>query len=130
MSGGGSASGGGGFNSGTLTLQESTLSANSATGGYGDPPFGYNGSSTGGGIYSSGTVNLVSLTNSILAGNGAVSGTNLYGLFTESYSLTNGTPLLAPLGNYGGPTPTMPPFPRSPPHGAGRGFLPNTLRPH
>src|ERR1019366_7858885 len=29
-------------------------------------------------------------------------------------NLTNGTPLLAPLGNYGGPTPTMPPLPGSP----------------
>jgi hypothetical protein len=29
-------------------------------------------------------------------------------------NLTNGTPLLAPLGQYGGPTPTMPPLPGSP----------------
>jgi hypothetical protein len=124
---GGSASGGGIFNSGPLIVNQSTLSGNSATGGYGNPPFGYNGSSTGGGIYSSGTVNLVSLTNSILAGNGAVSGTNLYGLFTESYSLTNGTPLLAPLGNYGGPTPTMPPLPGSPAIDAGSDSVTNTF---
>jgi hypothetical protein len=29
-------------------------------------------------------------------------------------NLTSGNPLLAPLGNYGGPTPTMPPEPGSP----------------
>ena len=39
---------------------------------------------------------------------------NLFGSFSGSDNLTNGNPLLAPLGNYGGPTPTMPPLPGSP----------------
>jgi hypothetical protein len=34
-------------------------------------------------------------------------------------NLTSGNPLLAPLGNYGGPTPTMPPLPGSPAIDAG-----------
>jgi hypothetical protein len=55
------------------------------------------------------------LDNSVVAGNSA---TNLYpnthGPFTGSYSLTDGDPLLAPLGRYGGNTPTMPPLIGSP----------------
>src|SRR5262249_12363246 len=36
-----------------------------------------------------------------------------------AYNLTNGNPLLAPLGNYGGPTQTMPPLAGSPAIDAG-----------
>jgi hypothetical protein len=50
--------------------------------------------------------------NSIVAGNSAndISGA---GTFT-GVNLTSGDPLLAPLGHYGGPTPTRPPLPGSP----------------
>jgi hypothetical protein len=86
-------SGGGILNDAALTVNQSTVSGN-----------------TGNGIYNrSGTL---TLSNSIVAGN---SGQNLLGSFTSSgANLTNGTPLLALLGNYGGPTQTMPPLPGSP----------------
>ncbi|MFO1514016.1 MAG: LamG domain-containing protein [Verrucomicrobiota bacterium] len=119
---------------GTLNVNNSTLTGNSAAG------FGFGG--YGGGIYllnSSATVNqstiagnafttgpssgagglalnnsAVSVVNSIVAGNSApdlvtVSGGGPNG----QNNLIGGTPLLAPLGNYGGPTPTMPPLPGS-----------------
>jgi hypothetical protein len=66
----------------------------------------------------------ITIFNSIVAGNTLpnITGYNsdlnsytYYGGFTlTGVNLTNGTPLLAPLGNYGGPTPTMPPLPGSP----------------
>ena len=56
----------------------------------------------------------------IVAGNAALSGSDLVGSFAASgNNLTDGDPLLAPLGNYGGPTPTMPPLPGSPAIDAG-----------
>jgi thiol-disulfide isomerase/thioredoxin len=66
-----------------------------------------------GGMYSFGTA---ALTNTIVAGNGG-------GDFSGSYSGTNnligGNPLLAPLGNYGGPTQAMALLPGSPAIDAG-----------
>ncbi len=79
----------------------------------------------GGGIYQydpSGTSTLT-LTNSIVGGNTAGYGADIYGSFTDgggnlASNNTSGTstinPLLAPLGNYGGPTQTMVPLPGSP----------------
>ncbi len=89
-------------NTSTTTLVQSTVSNNSAT-------------SQGGGVrVSAGTF---TLTNSILAGNTAgTAGTeNFAGTINASGSnFTSGDPKLAQLGNYGGPTQTMPPSPDSP----------------
>jgi hypothetical protein len=114
--------GGGIFNDYALTLNQCTLSGNSAGYGYG-----------GGGIYNQD--GKVTMTNTIVAGNSGTDiasysdsgvtygGSNLvqsvYGyVFTGPAPLTN-APDLAPLGNYGGPTQTMPPLPGSPAIGAG-----------
>jgi len=125
-------SGGGGIrNNGTLTLNQSTLSGNHAD----NSNFG------GGGIYSAKSNDSITLTNSIIAGNTATggSGPDVYntgtpisttgrnfigdtagsGLSASSSPLTtaqNGPASLAPLGNYGGPTPTMPPMAGQPGH--------------
>jgi hypothetical protein len=111
----------------TLTLNNSTFSGNQAIAGGGgiwvqNGPYyaellinnsTFSGNS-GGGILFGG--NVFYLTNTIVAGNtpGDISG----GSFGAN-NLTNGNPLLAPLGNYGGPTQTMPPLPGSPAIGAG-----------
>jgi hypothetical protein len=57
------------------------------------------------------------LTNTIVAGQKA--GVDVYGAFTGSHDLIGAIVLLAPLGNYGGPTLTMPLLPGSPAIGAG-----------
>ena len=94
--GGGIAYGGGA----TVALNQCTLSANSAA-------------NFGGGIYHNGGA--ITLSNSTVAGNNESSGNDIYGAATYSgVNLTNGTPHLALLGNYGGPTQTMPPLPGSP----------------
>jgi len=100
----GSPGGGGGIGnySGTVTVNQCTLSGNSANNSFGGG---------GGGILDWDTLTLY---NSIVAGN---SPDNLFGwgLTTSTgVNLTSGDPLLAPLGNYGGPTQTMPPLPGSP----------------
>lgn len=51
------------------------------------------------------------IDNSIVADNG---GGDFFGPSTGTGNLFAGDPQLAPLGNYGGPTPTMPPLPGSP----------------
>ena len=89
---------------GTLAVTNATLSANFAT-------------NNGGGIYNNGGA--LALANSIVAGNSSFSGTNISGSFSGTNNLTNGVPLLAPLGNYGGPTQTMPPLAGSPAIDAG-----------
>jgi len=98
--------GGGIFNAnGTLTLNNATLSGNSAT-------------NQGGGIgHSGGTVNL---TNTIVSGNTASFWPNVHGNPSGESNLVDvGNINLAPLGNYGGPTQTMPPLPGSPAIDAG-----------
>ena len=113
---------------GTLTLNQCTLSGNSVAGNGGAISFGAGGGTVavnqctlsgnsagnlGGAIYQAGGSFAVS--NSIAAGNTQSSGSDIYGTGTYTgVNLTNGTPLLAPLGNYGGPTQTMPPLPGSP----------------
>ena len=96
---------------GALTVNQSTLTGNS------DP------SGAAGGMYNWDELGSITLFNSIVAGNSLpnTSGynnqtsTTTSGITTQTgANLTNGTPLLAPLGNYGGPTPTMPPLPGSP----------------
>jgi hypothetical protein len=80
----------------TLTINNSTVVGNSAT-------------NFGGGIYNNlGTANL---TNSIVAANAA---SNISGSSAGANNFIGGDPLLAALGNYGGPTQTMPPLPGSP----------------
>jgi hypothetical protein len=122
LSGNSAESGGGIYNyAGTLALNQCTLSGNSATSG-------------GGGIIDYGTL---AMTNTIVGGNSGNSGADIYnyagtltyggsnlvqsgnsGGYTGPAPLTN-APDLAPLGNYGGPTQTMPPLPGSPAIGAG-----------
>jgi hypothetical protein len=81
------------YNSGgATTLTNCTVSANSAT--------------TGGGVFSSGAGATLKLTNTIVAGQTA--GGNISGSYTGSNNLIGGNPLLASLGDYGGPTFTMP----------------------
>jgi Vibrio cholerae sialidase, lectin insertion/Chlamydia polymorphic membrane protein (Chlamydia_PMP) repeat len=113
--------GGGLENANSLTINNSTFLGNSA-GGYG-----------GGVILDSGSFG--NFVNTIIAGNTAghsapspdVAG-NYYGIG----NLVGGNPLLAPLGNYGGPTQTMPPLAGSPALDAGVdtiiGSLPNDQR--
>jgi Concanavalin A-like lectin/glucanases superfamily len=120
--------GGGGILSyhGTLMLNQCTVAGNSANDGGGI--FSYfsstlalnqctvagNSADFGGGIYNVGSA---TINNSIVAGNTAPTYPNIYGSASVSLTgnnLTNSAPLLAPLGNYGGPTATMPPLPGSP----------------
>ncbi len=100
--------GGGIYNDGTLIVQNSTIARNSASG-------------AGAGIYrESGTVTLV---NTIVAQNANGISPDIFGAVTANFSLIGNTagatisgtgnllnqdPLLAWLGNYGGPTQTMP----------------------
>lgn len=153
LSGNSATSGGGGVgNLGTLSLSNVTLSGNTANLGGGldnltsasatlvGVTVSGNSGSFGGGIYNSGSL---SLTDTIVAKQvggadidnhqGTLSGTyNLIGDGTGQTALVNGTsgnivgssaspidPLLAPLGNYGGPTQTMALLPGSPAIGAG-----------
>lgn len=98
------ANGGGIYSQNTLAVSQCTVVANTTAG-------------PGGGIVINGGT--ASLTNTIVAGNSATSSTNIFGSFTGANNLTSGNPLLAPLGNYGGPTQTMPPLPGSPAINAG-----------
>lgn len=94
----------------TLSISNSTISSNTAssrTGGldldYSNSPF------------------TIYLNNTICADNKPA---NIYnpspnGTISGSNNLTSGDPRLAPLGNYGGPTQTMPPLPGSPAIDAG-----------
>src|ERR1039458_6687865 len=136
--------GGGIYNHGTLTLNQCTLSGNYVTyveggGGIFDDyaltlnqcTLSGNSAGYGGGIFDSGKL---AMTNTIVAGNNsyfdadiyndsAVSygGSTLVQSVYNNYGYTGPTsaPALAPLGNYGGPTQTMPPLPGSPAIGAG-----------
>jgi hypothetical protein len=67
------------------------------------------------------------MTNTIVAGNTAPSGANVSGPFSGANNLISGDPRLAVLGNYGGPTPTMPPLPGSPAIDAGSDSVTNSL---
>ncbi|MES2658824.1 MAG: choice-of-anchor Q domain-containing protein [Verrucomicrobiota bacterium] len=112
--------------SGTLILKNSTLTGNTAVlfGGaiYHTSPLtlihatltGNHAGNKGGGIYND-FGSALTLRSSIVAGNTAPESQNFFGPFTVSSSnLTGGDPKLAPLGNYGGTTLTMPPQPDSP----------------
>lgn len=85
---------------GTLTLNHGTVSGNAAP--------------TGGGLHLSG-ISSAGMANSIIAGNAGGSDPNISGAITATgNNISSGNPKLAPLGNYGGLTPTMPPLPGSP----------------
>jgi predicted outer membrane repeat protein len=135
--------GGGVYNVGTMTFNQCTVAGNSTSivggGVYNLRTNTFNqctvsgnfASVSGGGIYNNGTVNVV--FNSIVAANSAGSpGADIYGGATFGgtnivQSASHGTysgaisaaPNLAPLGNYGGPTQTMPPLGGSPAIDAG-----------
>ena len=115
---------------GTLTLTRCTLTSNSATGQAGavwiDIGTGNLVHSTVAGnssvffgagiVLSPGQSGTLDLRHSIVAGNSGSSNiftTAGHNVFLAS-SLTSGDPMLAPLGDYGGPTRTMPPLPGSP----------------
>jgi hypothetical protein len=129
LSGNSAPSSGGGLTNqgGTMTVTSSTISANSA--------------GVGGGILNAAN-GMLTLRNAIVAGNsgpdisGRVQTTSSYSLVGSADStfsgISNGSqgnlvgtpgspidPLLAPLGDYGGPTWTMPPYPTSPALDAG-----------
>lgn len=128
--GSGKAQGGGLFNAGTFFLSYSTVAQNSASGGgtgwgggvangsglfWNETTLSANSADSGGGIYNKGGE---FPANSILSGNTAGSSADL---LEAGQTFDNGGNLigvsgisLAPLGNYGGPTPTMIPMPGSP----------------
>jgi len=138
LSGNSATYGGGLANNGTLTVSASTLSANIATNNGGAI---YNDAgamlllnnstlsgNSAGGVNNYGTL---AMTNTIVAGNNAQVDPNIYtdtsGYFVGVNNLINSSPLLAPLDNYGGPTPTMPPLHGSPAIDAGRDSITNFL---
>jgi predicted outer membrane repeat protein len=89
---------------GNFTIENSTLTRNTAK--------------EGGALYN--YTGRLTLTNSIVANNTATkSNTDIVGEFTGTNNLTSSDPMLAPLGDYGGPTRTMPPLPGSPAIDAG-----------
>ena len=84
------------FNAGTLTLVNATITGNSA--------------SNGSGVYNSAKPEqegVMSLTNTIVAGN---TKDDISGGYTGSNNLVGVDPMLSPLGDFGGPTPTMAPL--------------------
>jgi hypothetical protein len=109
--GGTAIGGGGGLSSrGTVTLTDVTVSGNSA--------------SSGGGLFQRANGTLT-LTNTIVAGNFSNgSNVNIDGYYTSTHSLVDVDPMLAPLGDYGGPTQTMAPLPGSPAIDAGDSTAP------
>ena len=113
ISGNSATSGGGLYNViGTVILDDCTVSANSAT-------------TKGGGLYNA-NFGTATLNNTIVAGN--TTGGDLSGSYGGSNDLVGGTPLLAALGNYGGPTQTMPPLPGSTVFAAGStALIPNSI---
>ena len=113
--------GGGIYASGQLTLTNSTVSGNSATEDGGgiynqslltitSSTVSGNTSPSGSGVFNSAPVYIV--TNSIVAGN--IGGNSSAPTQQFGYNMLSGDPRLAPLGDYGGLTETMPPLPGSP----------------
>lgn len=103
---GNTAENGGAIAAGSLQLIHSTISGNTAA-------------TAGGGILSTSTIPNselgLNLVNSIIAGNSANSGSDVSGPVDgqSGVNLIGGNPKLAPLADYSGPTPTMPPLPGS-----------------
>jgi hypothetical protein len=140
---GGNGEGSGIYNTGTQVLIQNTVSANfAAAGGFGNGQAGSGGSGAIGGVSGAGFSGAsgaamgsglfifsggVSLTNTIVASNTAASNPDISGAYTGANNLVGGNPLLAALGNYGGPTQTMPPLPGSPAVDAGNDTVTNTF---
>jgi hypothetical protein len=104
--------GGGIHSAGTLTSQNSTIVGNTAN--------------IGGGIYRD--TGPQTFGNTIISSNSAVSFANITAAFSGSGNMVNTINInLAPLGSYGGPTPSMPPLPGSPAIDAGNSSITNTL---
>ena len=116
------------FNNSTATLINCTVSSNASSQVGGGVSTNYGGgiiltnctisgndASSGAGFFGFGPADV---NNTIIAGN-VSEDTNIYGTFTGSDNLIGGTALLAPLGNYEGPTQTMPLLPGSPAIGTG-----------
>jgi hypothetical protein len=101
---GANAFGGAVYNAGAVVAWHLTIAGNTA---YPGPVvMGNPGTAAGGGLFNAGTL---SLSNSILAGNGSTSAPDIAGpVTTGGQNLTGVDPMLWPLGDYGGPTPTMP----------------------
>lgn len=98
---------------GTLLVTETTLSGNATGSGH---PVGGTGSGSrgqGGAIYL-GTAGNLSISGSIAAANLPDDVTGSGVLSQDGPNLIGGDPILAPLGDYGGDTETMPPLPGSP----------------
>jgi hypothetical protein len=150
--GDGGGTGGGISTSGTLTINNSTLSGNSDSGSRNDGGSIYNISGTlrlnnctlvgnsDGAIRVNGIARLVNctvvgnaygedgpgsmiLTNTIMINSGG----NLLGSYSAFNCITTGNAILAPLGNYGGPTQTRPPLTGSPALDAGMDSVTNSL---
>jgi parallel beta-helix repeat protein len=114
---------------GTATLTNDTVIGNTASGPGGgvcvaDATAGLvnvtvtaNAAANGGGVFGLPIVAMLSLFNTIVAGQ--ASGGDVSGSFTGANNLIGGNPLLAKLGDYGGPTPTLALLPGSPAIGAG-----------
>ena len=102
-------------NLGSATLNHTTLYTNSAVGGAGGAgtPNGAVGPAHGSVVSLVGTL---AVSNSIHAGNVP---DNMGSVTFQTNNLIGGNPLLAPLGNHGGPTMTMPPLFGSPAIDAG-----------
>lgn len=121
ISGNSAGSGGGIYNAGDyahVRLEHSTLSENQAV-------------NNGGGIYqNSSDGSSLYIANTIVAGNVAVTSPDIHAENSDRFSasgnnLTNGIPLLSPLGDYGGPTQTMPPMFGSPAIDTGADYYTN-----
>jgi hypothetical protein len=106
---GGNGQGGGIYAaSGGVTLNNSTLANDRVSGGSGGSGYnarGADGNGQGGGLFQ--LLGTATLNNTIIAGNSATLDANIHGSWSGSNDLTSGDPMLAALGDYGGPTPTM-----------------------
>ena len=102
---------GGAISGGGLILNCTIVNNKAGLGGFDRP-------GKGGGVHGSVfEVGRTQFSHCIVSGNNAVDAPNIYGLINEAGPnlISSESPLiLAPLGNYGGPTHTMPPLPGSP----------------
>jgi predicted outer membrane repeat protein len=127
LSGNTSPFGGGGiYNNGNCTVISSTIAGHSVTIGGGiynericrvisSTISGNSAATFGGGIFTNNSNGTFHLSTSIVAGNNAPNDANISNTLASNINnLTSGDPLLSPLGDYGGPTQTMPPRPGSP----------------
>ncbi len=87
----------------TALIHHTTITGNTAT-------------SKGGCAHNSGSL---TIRNSIIGGNTAPISPGIHGSFVSDQNISSGSPLLAPLGDYGGLTQTLPPLPGSPAINAG-----------